>query len=119
MKKTIKEQPPFLKHVLHDTLSGIKGISHRAMFGGYGIYKDGIIFAIIAEDKLYFKVDDSNREDYEKHGSQPFVYEQGKHQRISMSYWELPPNIMKDKQKISRWIQASYQINRQRKDMKS
>jgi len=119
MNNSIKKQPAFLQHVLNDILSGIKGISHRAMFGGYGIYKDEIIFAIISDDKLYFKVDDSNRVDYEKHGSKPFVYSQGKHKATTMSYWELPSKILNNKKELPSWIQASYKINKQRKKLGS
>jgi DNA transformation protein len=36
-------------------------IRSRAMFGGFGIYAGADFFALIANDVLYFKVDDSNR----------------------------------------------------------
>ncbi len=44
----------FDDYVVHDVLGHIDGISARAMFGGHGIYKDGVIFAIIAYDELFF-----------------------------------------------------------------
>ena len=108
-KKSEKEQ--FLEYVLSDILSEESGISSRAMFGGYGIYKDGVIFAIIANERLYFKVDDSNRSDYEQYGSGPFVYSQGKHKSTTMSYWELPVDIMEDRQAIAEWVRKSYQVS--------
>jgi len=64
----------FVEYITEDLLAELKGVTSRAMFGGYGIYKDGIIFGIIVDDELYFKVDDTNREEYEKMGSSPFVY---------------------------------------------
>ena len=108
-KKTEKEQ--FLEYVLSDVLSDESGISSRAMFGGYGIYKDGVIFAIIANERLYFKVNDSNRSDYEQYGSGPFVYSQGKHKSTTMSYWELPVDIMEDRQQVAEWVHKSYQVS--------
>jgi DNA transformation protein len=45
----------------------------RAMFGGFGIYRNGLMFALVADDQLYAKVDASNKADYEEAGSQPFT----------------------------------------------
>lgn len=105
------EKERFLEYVLSEVLSDIDGISSRAMFGGYGIYKDGVIFAIIADEQLYFKVDESNRSDYERYGSKPFVYSQGKHKATTMSYWELPADIQEDRVEIARWVQKSYEVS--------
>ena len=104
-----------MEYVLSEVLSNIDGISHRAMFGGYGIYKGGMIFAIIAYDQLYFKVDASNRKDYEQYGSQPFVYSHGKHKSTTMSYWELPADILEDRHEIARWIEKSCEVSRRQK----
>ena len=114
MKKKA-EKSPFLEYILSEVLSNIDGISHRAMFGGYGIYKDGTIFAIIASDQLYFKVGESNRKDYEQYGSQPFVYSHGKHKSTTMSYWELPADILEDRHEIAMWIEKSYEVSRSQK----
>ena len=107
--KSSKEQ--FLEYVLSDVLSEESGISSRAMFGGYGIYKDGVIFAIIANERCYFKVDDSNRSDYEQYGSGPFVYSHGRHKSTTMSYWELPVDIMEDRQQVADWVHKSYLVS--------
>jgi len=95
------------EYVVHDLLSQIRGITSRAMFGGYGIYKNGKIFAIIADGELYFKVGDSNKADYQKHDSKPFVYDaHGK--QMEMSYWQLPQEIMDNKDKVAIWVEKSW-----------
>jgi len=109
------EKAQFLEYVLSEVLAGIDGISSRAMFGGYGIYKDGVIFAIIADEQLYFKVDESNRKDYEQYGSHPFVYSQGKTKSTTMSYWELPADIQEDRHEIVEWVQKSYDVSLRQK----
>ncbi len=53
----------FLEHVMGE-LSGISGISSRAMFGGAGIFSGGKMFALIYAGTLYFKVDRSNENEY-------------------------------------------------------
>ncbi|KKW22038.1 MAG: TfoX domain-containing protein [Parcubacteria group bacterium GW2011_GWA2_51_12] len=105
------------EYVVHDLLVGIAGITSRAMFGGYGIYKNGKIFAIIADGELYFKVGDGNRADYEKYGSKPFVYEaQGK--QMAMSYWQLPQEMMENKDQVELWVERSLAAQKETKKPK-
>ena len=51
----------FVEYVTQDLLSSLRGITARAMFGGFGIYKDGVMFGIVVDGELYFKVDDTNK----------------------------------------------------------
>lgn len=81
------------------------------MFGGYGIYKDEIIFALIAYDVLYFKVDATNKADYEQKGSKPFTYSQGKHKATTMSYWEVPSDILEDKEELKKWMMKAVDVS--------
>ena len=60
----------FVDYVI-DQLADWADVSARRMFGGAGLYCDGTIFAVIADDVAYLKVDDSNREDFIKAGSAP------------------------------------------------
>ncbi len=75
----------YIDYVL-DLLSPLGNIKARKMFGGYGIYKDSIFFAIIIENILYFKVGDGNRSQYESYGSKPFSYEGKAKKMVTMSY---------------------------------
>jgi len=115
--KNKADKAQFLEYVLSEVLSGIDGVSSRAMFGGYGIYKEGVIFAIIADEQLYFKVDETNRKDYEQYDSHPFIYSQGKHKSTTMSYWELPADIQEDRGEIAKWVDKSYQVSLSRKNI--
>lgn len=99
----------FVDYVVHDLLSGLDNIRSRAMFGGHGIYRDDVFFAIIVDDQLYFKVDDIHKKKYEKLGSKPFSY-LSKGKKIVMSYWEVPIEIMDDREMIARWAEASCKI---------
>ena len=74
----------YLSFIFQDVLGGVSGVTCRAMFGGYGLYKDQVIFAIIVNNQLYFKVDQRNRAQYEAYDSQPFSYEKnGKSYQMS------------------------------------
>ncbi len=102
-----KKDQSFHDYVIGDLLGGIEGIASRSMFGGWGIYKGGLFFAIIINGELYFKVDDANRADYEQLGSHPFVYTQGKSKSTTMSYWLLPVEVQEDREMLVAFVNKS------------
>ncbi len=77
------------------------------MFGGQGLYKNGVIFGIIAEGDVYFKVDETNLSHYEKVGSHPFTYMGAKGRPIAMSYWKVPDKVLKNEKTLHTWIEWS------------
>ena len=101
----------FVDYVVSDLLSGFQGVRARAMFGGHGIYKDDTMFAIIVDDELYYKVDDSNRRDFEKLDSKPFMYTaKGRKKPVTMSYWKLPAEVMDDLQILEEWTDKAVRV---------
>ncbi len=93
-----------------EILSPYGEIRARSMFGGYGVYKNGIIFALIVDDELYFKVNSSNRSQYEELDSEPFIYN-AKGKKVTMSYWKVPMEILEDEDQIGNWLEQSYEIS--------
>ena len=74
----------------------------RRMFGGFGIFMDDLMFAIIAHERLYLKVDDETRPAFEGAGSEAFTYRrQGR--EISMSYFSAPSGSLDDMETLSSW----------------
>jgi len=104
----------FVEYITKDILRNLSGITAKAMFGGVSIYSKGKIFAIVVDNVLYFKVDDSNRKDYEGVGSAPFTY-QGKNGPVAMSYWRVPEEIMEDPKKCTAWAEKSLAIHKKSK----
>ncbi|HEY7986134.1 MAG TPA: TfoX/Sxy family protein [Methylophilaceae bacterium] len=80
----------------------------KAMFGGFGIYRDDLVFAIIVDDKLYFKVDADSVEEFKRLGQLPFTYE-ARGKRIAMSYYEAPAEVFEDRQEMANWAKKAYQ----------
>ncbi len=79
-------------------------INTKKMFGGVGIFsaESGNMFALItSEDLLHFKVDDSNRADYEAAGSEQFA---------TMPYFMLPEGILEDESELGEWVRKSAEI---------
>ena len=100
----MKVSPEYLNFIM-DKLSPIGDVRSRAMFGGYGIFYQGSMFALIAEDVLYFKVNESNRDRYEKARSKPFPH--------GISYWEVPTEVIEENTKLHDWANISIEIARE------
>lgn len=88
-------------------------ITHRAMFGGVGVYADGLFFALMAEDILYFKVDDTNRGDFEARGMGPFL-PYGDPDR-PMSYWQVPGEVLEEPEELGDWMGRALDVARRAK----
>ena len=96
----------FVAFVL-EGLQPLGGVGARRMFGGWGIYKDGVMFALIADDQLYLKVDDGNRAAYEDAGLPHFTYaEKGK--PIRMPYCAAPSEGFDDPDVLCAWAREAY-----------
>jgi DNA transformation protein len=87
-------------------LNQVAPVSARAMFGGYGLYLEGVMFALIAYEVLYFKVDDGNRADYEAAGMGPFVYSRDGKDMV-MSYYQIPPDVYEDLETLYEWVEKA------------
>ncbi len=96
----------FVDFVL-ESLQPLRGVSGRRMFGGWGIYKDGVMFALIAYDQLYFKVDDGNRAAYEDAGLPYFTYAD-KGRPIRMPYREAPSEGFDDPEILCAWAREAF-----------
>ncbi len=97
----------YLAYVL-EQLEYMGAITARKMFGGAGIYKDNIFFALIADDVLYFKANDTNRAEYETRGMEPFrPYGDDS---FVMSYYEVPEEILEDRDELHKWAGKAIQV---------
>lgn len=112
------DKKEFHNFIMTDVLSHIEGVASRAMFGGYGIYKDGYIFGLIADNVLLFKVDETNEGQYKKYGSQYFVYSGGNHKETRMPYMSVPDEILENKEEIEKWANQSVAITKKKKSNK-
>ncbi|MDZ8119509.1 TfoX/Sxy family protein [Pontiella agarivorans] len=102
----------FLEYVL-DQFREWGDVSLRKMFGGAGLFREGKMFGLVADDAVYLKVDDSNREKYEAAGSAPF--HPWEDQPMIMSYWELPADILEDRDALPEWAAEAFEIQLKKK----
>ena len=96
---------------LRDGLAGLGPVLVRRMFGGAGIYCDGVMFALVADDTLYLKADAASRAAFEAEGQGPFVY-QGKGRPIAMSYWRAPERLLEEPEELLVWARTALAVAR-------
>ncbi len=102
----------FAEFVL-DQLGGGPSLRAKRMFGGFGIYDEDLFFGIIADNDLYFKVDDQSRSDFVSAGSEPFSYANKKSGRtVVMSYWRVPANVLEDPAELVVWADRAREVAR-------
>jgi len=94
----------YLRELMRD---GGVATTSRAMFGGHGLYADGVFFAIVDDDVLYLRVDAQNRAEFEALGCTPFEYptREGVHQ--AMSYLCAPDEALERPEAMGRWVRSS------------
>jgi DNA transformation protein len=98
----------YLDYIL-DQLHVIGPVRAKRMFGGVGLYREGVFFGLIAGDVLYFKVDDSNKPDYAAAGMEPFrPYGKGSY---AMSYFAVPEVVLEDEDLLRSWARKALEAS--------
>jgi DNA transformation protein len=76
-----------------ELLQPLGSVRSRRMFGGHGLYVDDLFIALIAFDRLFLKVDDLTRANFEAAGCEPFVYD-GAGKQVTVGYFTVPADAM-------------------------
>ncbi|WP_417069548.1 TfoX/Sxy family protein [Niveibacterium terrae] len=88
---------------LCERLDALGSIQPRRMFGSWGLYCDGIFFAIVADEVLYLKVDSVSRPDFEAAGLEAFSYSTKDGRQQSLSYFPMPEAALDDEREFLSW----------------
>jgi DNA transformation protein len=100
------EQREYVAHIV-DLLQFIGPVESKSMFGGFGMFLEGLMFGLVAGNELYLKVDTQNLQDYEDLGLQAFSFEKNGRQ-FKMSYYQAPEEAMEDAELLSDWASNAY-----------
>ena len=103
----------FVEYIL-EMLQDFGLVSARAMFGAHGIYREEIMFAIVANGTLYIKADDENRALFEDRGLVRFSYTRAGTKRF-MSFYEVPEEALEDNDELRLWANEGYEAARRSK----
>lgn len=105
--KVASRKQEFANHVV-EQMGEFAPVQAKAMFGGHGIYWQGLMFALIAQERLYFKADDQSIEAFTSRGLGPFTYEAKGDKRHSLRYYEAPTEVMDEPQEMAVWCRRAY-----------
>lgn len=105
--------PSFRAFVLEQLSRVAAGIRARGMFGGVGIYADDLFFALIDDDTLYFKTDDSTRQAYVDAGAPAFMPG-----GMSMGYHQVPADVLEDDATLAEWTRQAIAVGHAAKKSK-
>ena len=82
-------------------------VTVKRMFGGAGIWSEGLMFGLVFDGAIFLKVDETSIPDFAREGSKPFVYTRAKSKgrvgRASLSYWRLPERLYDDPDELAVW----------------
>lgn len=93
---------------LKEVFEKFGSIQPRKMFGGYGIYYDGVMFALVADETLYLKADNATAHYFEAKNLARFSYDKsGK--TVKMSFYLAPEDIYDDRDEAAVWARRSFE----------
>jgi DNA transformation protein and related proteins len=99
-----------------EVFAGMGPVRIKRMFGGAGVYLDGVMFGLIAADALHLKVDDALKRDLAAEGSGPFVWTPASGPKagdaVPFSYWRMPDAALDDPDEALRWAKRALDIAR-------
>ena len=97
----------YVKYV-KDQLSEFGEVDVKRMFGGIGIFREGSMFAMISSDTTFrLRVDNTNQKQFEEKGMKPLY---SKKKKKGMPYWEVPQDVLENKDELAKWANQSFAI---------
>ena len=109
--------PGFEGMVLDQLSRAVPAVTARRMFGGVGFYSETVFFALIADDTLYFKVDDTTRTEFERRGMEPF--RPYGNEGGAMQYFQVPEDVLEDPETLRTWAEGAIGAARRKKQRPS
>ncbi len=104
---------------IRELFSQFRPVTVKRLFGGAGIFCQGLMFGLIFDDVIYLKVDDTNLADFEGEGSRPFTYTRGRKSgrpsEHALPYWRLPERLYDDADELAVWAARALAIAERKK----
>lgn len=92
-----------------ELLQPFGAVEIKRMFGGAGVYHDGMMFGLIADEELYFKRDSENLSLFEEAGLEPFIFTTKDGAAKAMAYHRVPEDAMDDSDVLVYWARIGFE----------
>jgi DNA transformation protein len=96
-----------LKVLLEEMLAPVGPVVLKRMFGGYGVFLDGLMFGLVTGGQLYFKTGEADRATFEAEGSGPFTYTKKGGPAVLTSYWQAPERLLDEPDELVAWARQA------------
>ena len=97
----------FVSHVV-ELMRGLGAVQAKPMFGAWGLYHEGLCFALVADDVLYLKCDAQSAAAFDASSLPPFVYESKVGERLVTAYRQAPADALEDPVAMVRWARDGF-----------
>jgi len=101
------------REFVRDAFADFGEVQVRPMFGGAGVYFDGVMFAMVTSDEgIYLKADDTSKGQFEAEGCGPFTYvpPNGDRPPGIMPYWQVPDRLLEDTEELAIWARTAHDV---------
>ena len=92
---------------LREQLAPLGRVSMRRMFGKTGVFCDGVMFGVVADNMLYLRVDDHNRTAFKEAQSSPPLNYAKKGTIIDLSFWRAPERLLDEPDELVDWARLA------------
>lgn len=92
---------------IRDLFVAFGPVQVRRMFGGAGLYVDGVMFGLVSDGLIHLKADAATVSRFEAEGCGPFEYGTKNGRRVIMSYWRLPDRVYDDPDALAQWARQA------------
>jgi len=92
---------------LREQMTPLGHITMRRMFGKTGMFCEGVMFGMVAEDTLYFRVDDRNRATFKEAASSPPLNYVKQGRTIDLAFWQVPERLIDEPDELVTWARAA------------
>jgi DNA transformation protein len=92
---------------LHEQLSPLGRLTFRRMFGKTGVFCDGVMLAMVADNTLYFRVDDGNKATFKEAKAFPPLNYSKKGFSIDLGFWRAPERLFDEPEELRVWARSA------------
>lgn len=95
---------------IRELFAGFGPVAVCRMFGGAGVFTDGLMIALISGDLIYLKADADTVPAFEREGQSPFSYATKNGRHTLTSYWRMPDRLYDDAEELAAWARAAHAV---------
>ena len=101
---------------IRDLFAPFCPVKMKRLFGGAGLYADGLIFGLVFDGAIFLRVDETSIPDFEREGSGPLVYSRTKRTgSVALPYWQLPERLYDDPEELAVWAARALAVTERKK----